>query len=34
MNKTDMIEEASRADKIAKMTARLSNTFKATKFKE
>ena len=34
MNKTDMIPEASREDKIAKMTARLGNTFKATKFKE
>ena len=34
MNKTDMIPEASREEKIAKMTTRLGNTFKATKFKE
>jgi selenocysteine-specific elongation factor len=34
LNKTDMIPEAGRGEKIAKMTARLGNTFKATKFKE
>ena len=34
MNKTDMIPSATRVEKIEKMTTKLKNTFKATKFKE
>ena len=33
LNKTDMIPEASRVEKVDKMKKRLANTFKATKFK-
>ena len=32
LNKTDMIPEASREEKVDKMRKRLANTFKATKF--
>lgn len=34
LNKTDMIPEETRAEKVEKMRKRLANTFKATKFKE
>ena len=34
LNKTDMIPEASRTEKVDKMKNRLANTFKATKFKD
>ena len=34
LNKTDMIPEATREDKVDKMRKRLANTFKATKFKD
>lgn len=34
LNKTDMIPEESRAEKVEKMKKRLANTFKATKFKD
>ena len=34
LNKTDMIPEASRTEKVDKMRKRLANTFKATKFKD